>query len=201
MTERLSSTFLHSRVWSMYTTNVLGRQTASLAAVRASLLNCTRNRFYSNYSDGNFRIIKRSELLKSRNAATDGDEFVAVDSNAESSSQSVNNPLTSSVSPLPQGSSSSSSAAATSLLPNTSSSIPTSNITDANTGIGSSDTLEAPTTCCQSGCANCVWIDYAEKLSARYSDGGKEAVAAIHRDVDDPNLREYILFELRMKKL
>lgn len=61
--------------------------------------------------------------------------------------------------------------------------------------------LEAPTTCCQSGCANCVWLEYAEKLVAHYSNGGEEVVAAIHRDVQDTNLREYLLFELRIKKL
>lgn len=59
---------------------------------------------------------------------------------------------------------------------------------------------EVPTTCCQSGCPNCVWLDYADHLTQHYKDGGKEALAAIHRDIEDPNLREYLLFELRMKK-
>ena len=56
-----------------------------------------------------------------------------------------------------------------------------------------------PTTCCQSSCPNCVWLDYAEKLSQYYADGGAEAMKAINRDIEDPNLREYLLFELRIK--
>jgi len=60
---------------------------------------------------------------------------------------------------------------------------------------------EVPTTCCQSGCPNCVWLDYAEELTKYYKDGGKGAMAAIQRDIEDPNLREYLLFEMRMKNL
>ncbi|KAF2361865.1 Chromatid cohesion factor MAU2 [Trinorchestia longiramus] len=51
---------------------------------------------------------------------------------------------------------------------------------------------EVPMTCCQSGCPNCVWLDYVEKLTLYYQDGGMEAVKAINRDIQDPNLQDNI---------
>lgn len=55
-----------------------------------------------------------------------------------------------------------------------------------------------PTTCCGSGCPNCVWVGYAEKLAELYCDGGLEAERTIERDVTDPNLKAYILMEVRL---
>ncbi|XP_063869344.1 oxidoreductase-like domain-containing protein 1 isoform X2 [Scylla paramamosain] len=55
-----------------------------------------------------------------------------------------------------------------------------------------------PTTCCGSGCPNCVWVEYAEKLADLYCDGGLEAERTIERDVMDPNLKAYILMEVRL---
>lgn len=59
---------------------------------------------------------------------------------------------------------------------------------------------EAPTTCCMSGCANCVWLEYAEKLSQYFKDGGEKAIEEINKRVDDPNIKAFILQELRMRK-
>jgi hypothetical protein len=59
---------------------------------------------------------------------------------------------------------------------------------------------EEPTTCCMSGCANCVWLEYAEKLSRYYRDGGEEAFKKIQEKVTDPNMKAFLLHELRMKQ-
>lgn len=54
---------------------------------------------------------------------------------------------------------------------------------------------ELPTTCCQSGCANCVWIRYAEEVAKYYKDGGAKARDAI-KQIEDPNLRAFVMLEI-----
>ena len=54
---------------------------------------------------------------------------------------------------------------------------------------------EIPTTCCQSGCVNCVWIMYAEEMKKYYQDGGEEARKAIMQ-IEDPGLRCFLLLEI-----
>ncbi|KDR24304.1 hypothetical protein L798_06766 [Zootermopsis nevadensis] len=56
---------------------------------------------------------------------------------------------------------------------------------------------EEPTTCCMSGCANCVWIQYAEELSKIYADGGEKARSIILSKVSDPNTRAFLMMELK----
>ncbi|XP_044732365.1 oxidoreductase-like domain-containing protein 1 [Chrysoperla carnea] len=56
---------------------------------------------------------------------------------------------------------------------------------------------EEPTTCCMSGCANCVWIAYAEELTKHFQDGGDEAQKQIMEKITDPNLRMFLLTELK----
>lgn len=58
---------------------------------------------------------------------------------------------------------------------------------------------EEPTTCCMSGCANCVWLDYAEKLCKYYQDGGEQAIKEINERISDPNIKAYIMHEIRMR--
>lgn len=58
-----------------------------------------------------------------------------------------------------------------------------------------------PTTCCMSGCHNCVWIEYADCLAEHYRDGGVEACRMIEKEVEDPSLRAFILMEVRLKGL
>lgn len=61
--------------------------------------------------------------------------------------------------------------------------------------------LEEPTTCCMSGCANCVWIEYAEKLSALMKGSQSDVQKMIMEKVQDPNMRAFLSMELRMRKL
>lgn len=55
---------------------------------------------------------------------------------------------------------------------------------------------EEPTTCCMSGCANCVWIEYAEVMAARYKDGGQRARQAI-ANIKDPMMKAFLTMELK----
>ncbi|GFO39346.1 oxidoreductase-like domain-containing protein 1 [Plakobranchus ocellatus] len=54
---------------------------------------------------------------------------------------------------------------------------------------------EPPTTCCGTGCANCVWIAYAEELKEYYKDGGEQARKALE-NIDDQSLKMFIKLEL-----
>lgn len=60
---------------------------------------------------------------------------------------------------------------------------------------------DPPTTCCMSGCANCVWIEYAEKLTKVFNDGGEAAQKEIMEKVCDPNMQAYLAMELRILKV
>ena len=55
---------------------------------------------------------------------------------------------------------------------------------------------EPPVGCCMSGCANCVWIAYADELAAYYKDGGAKAEKEIREHITDPTVREFVLMEL-----
>lgn len=56
---------------------------------------------------------------------------------------------------------------------------------------------EEPTNCCMSGCSNCVWIQYAAELSKLMKDGDVKAKKIIMERVKDPNLRAFLLMELK----
>lgn len=62
-----------------------------------------------------------------------------------------------------------------------------------------------PVTCCGSGCQNCVWIEYAQKLldyyKRKYSDGEtglKKALEEIEK-IEDENLKTFIRMEIGFK--
>lgn len=63
--------------------------------------------------------------------------------------------------------------------------------------------LIPPTNCCMSGCSNCVWIDYVEKLTKFYSspEMGKERVHREVENIDDPNIKAWLIMDLKFKKL
>lgn len=56
---------------------------------------------------------------------------------------------------------------------------------------------EAPVTCCMSGCANCVYLKYAAELLDYCADGGEKALEAVKRDVNDDNMKAFLLLEVR----
>ena len=57
---------------------------------------------------------------------------------------------------------------------------------------------DPPTNCCMSGCANCVWIEYAEQLAQYYKDSG-EAARSMLKNIEDPNMRAFLQMELQIK--
>jgi hypothetical protein len=57
---------------------------------------------------------------------------------------------------------------------------------------------DLPTSCCMTGCSNCVWIGYAEELAKYYGDGGAKAREAI-KQIPDQNLRAFLEMEIKFR--
>lgn len=82
--------------------------------------------------------------------------------------------------------------------------------TSGSDGHGVTNTVETeepstPVTCCGSGCQNCVWIEYAERLldfyKHKYADseaGLKRALAEIDK-IEDENLKTFVRMELGIR--
>merc|ERR1712126_49090 len=61
---------------------------------------------------------------------------------------------------------------------------------------------ELPTTCCMSGCANCVWLDFAEETIKHYEGLGMkmeldELLNTVETNVEDPMIKSFIKMELK----
>lgn len=52
-----------------------------------------------------------------------------------------------------------------------------------------------------SGCANCVWIEYAEKVSKQMNESSDKVREMILKEVQDPNMRSFLDMELRLMSL
>ena len=50
-----------------------------------------------------------------------------------------------------------------------------------------------------SGCANCVWLQYADELVHYYEDGGAKAKKEIDRLIVDPTMKMFVKMELVSK--
>lgn len=55
---------------------------------------------------------------------------------------------------------------------------------------------EMPMTCCMSGCANCVWINYAVELTEYMKDGGEKAKKEIEEKVEDHSLKVFLKMQV-----
>ena len=79
----------------------------------------------------------------------------------------------------------------------------------SNDSTDSSETLvtklEPPTNlCCMEGCVNCVWIEYVENMAKEYSRKNQtldiqEIIDQIENDISDPNVRAFIILEVKSK--
>ena len=69
---------------------------------------------------------------------------------------------------------------------------------------GSEGPPSLPSTCCMSGCANCVWLDYAEEMVRYYDNIGQsmdydKLLQTVDTNVEDPMVKAFLRMELNSK--
>jgi hypothetical protein len=52
-----------------------------------------------------------------------------------------------------------------------------------------------------SACPNCVWIEYANQLNELFRDGGEKSLKIIEEKVTDPNMKAFLITELRIASM
>ena len=76
---------------------------------------------------------------------------------------------------------------------------------EANSKVTVNKTIEPPINqCCMEGCINCVWLEYADSLINNCKEkltpiDIQSLLEKIERDVDNPNVRSYLKFEIQSK--
>ena len=63
---------------------------------------------------------------------------------------------------------------------------------------------DPPTTCCMSGCANCLWLDHAEDLIQYYDKKGlsnTKVLEEIENQVSDPMIKAFVMLEIKSRIL
>jgi len=76
----------------------------------------------------------------------------------------------------------------------------------ADTSAATNGPPAVPSTCCMSGCANCVWLDYAEEMVNFYEQRGEQMdfpslLRDVEKNIDDPMIKAFITMELKSKYL
>ena len=76
---------------------------------------------------------------------------------------------------------------------------------EANSKVTVNKNIEPPINqCCMEGCINCVWLEYADSLINDCKEkltpiDIQSLLEKIERDVDNPNVRSYLKFEIQSK--
>ena len=86
-------------------------------------------------------------------------------------------------------------------------SLPTPNQSSSNSSDKNNPTSipDAPSNmCCMSGCANCVWLDYADEMMKYYETKGEKldlnvVLKEIEENIEDPMIKSFIKMELKFK--